>query len=72
MDLMNKPANRKRPTWAQSEREFNLHFASSRHARRWMMARMYWLENKTATQIAKYFSVSVHSVEVCLQRMFTK
>lgn len=71
IDLINKPvANRRRkPTWATSEQKLNQHFLKSRAMRRWMIAKMYWIENKAAREIAEHFSMSLHAVEVILNRL---
>ncbi len=61
-------ANRtKKPKWVQSHEAFNKHVAAAN--RRWMIARMYWLENKSARQIAETFNMRISAVQMCILRL---
>lgn len=72
IDLRHKPVNTRlsRPAWAASAKALDAYFLKANgRVRTWMYARMYWLENKTAKEIAEHFSVRQNTVEVALHRL---
>lgn len=62
---------RRRPTWTIGS-GYQGCLVSSREMRRWMIAKMYWLENKTAPEIAAHFSITENAVRKILGRMAAK
>lgn len=62
-----KAVNRRknRPKWATSDLAILQH---TKTLRQWSIARMYWLDNRTATSIAKELQTTVTAIESVIKR----
>lgn len=63
-----KPVNRRknRPQWATDDKAI---LAKVKTLRQWHIARMYWLDNRTASSIAKELKTTVSTVKVTIYRL---
>ena len=63
-----KPTDRRknRPKWAVDEQSL---LARVKTIRQWHIARMYWLENRTARNISKKLKTTVKAIESVLYRL---
>lgn len=70
-DLNNlKTRKKSKPGWATSEREIMKHLLRSHNlSRRFEIACLYWLENRTAKEIAKHFKITILAVESIIKQL---
>ena len=67
----NKPVDsrKNRPAWAQTEQALMRHLLSPSLLRRWQIALRYWLQNRTAREIAEEMGISLQAVKDVLRRL---
>jgi hypothetical protein len=58
-----------RPSWAKNEHQLFLHVAGKRFLRRWKIACMYWLENKSTYEIARKMRTTVGSIKSTIHKL---
>jgi hypothetical protein len=59
-----------RPPWSYSERDIMKHLLQSHSlTRRFQIACMYWLENRTAKDVANHFHTTINAVRSTLYKL---
>jgi hypothetical protein len=71
ISLTHKPVNNRtsRPAWAENEKQLVLHVMGKRVQRNITIARMYWLENNTAQEIADELEMKLFAVQAVINRL---
>lgn len=62
-------SRKKRPAWAKDAHSLMQHVLSPSLVRRWKIAYLYWLQNRTARDIAEEMGISTQAVKDVLRRM---
>jgi DNA-directed RNA polymerase specialized sigma24 family protein len=72
--LRHKPvSNRKsRPAWAMDRKTLALRAFGKAAIRRWHIAQAYWIENKSAREIARELRTSIGSVKRTIHTILTR